>query len=124
MAYSKMKPTSDTSLVEQVARLIRTFNPVEMVQLLELVPQLQTVQSHISTAQVELIAYFDPQLEALSEYPPMQDDDPFIGGLTVKEFFALSEEEQDRIWNEAYIEAERKLESKEQPVQSDALPAR
>jgi hypothetical protein len=128
MTLINNNPTPDSArLVEQVARLVRTFNPQQMAQLVQLVPQLQTIQSqseHYSAEQAELAAYFDQQLEAFSEYPPMQDDAPFICGLSVKEFFTLPEAEQDRIWNEAHIEAERQLEDDEQPVQPDALPAR
>jgi len=46
-------------------------------------------------------------IETLPEYPPMQDDDLFLGGLTVGEFFALPEAEQDRIWEEAHGASER-----------------
>jgi hypothetical protein len=124
----KNKPTPGPSnLVEQVARLIRAFDQEQMAQLLELVPQLHTIQLQkvsISSEQVELMAYYDHQLETLPEYPPMQDDDLFLGGLTVGEFFALPEAEQDRIWEEAHIEVERQLENQEQPVRPDALPAR
>jgi hypothetical protein len=74
--------------------------------------------------QKELIAYFDQKLALLPERRPMQDNDPFLGGLTVGEFFALPEVEQARIWDEAYAEAERALENREQPIRPDAVPAR
>jgi hypothetical protein len=32
----------------------------------------------------------------------MTDDDPFIAGLSVGQFFALSEEQQIQIWNQAH----------------------
>lgn len=54
----------------------------------------------------------------------MQDDDPFLGGLPVAAFFALPEVEQDRIWNQAHVEAERAVGDYEQPVRKDALSAR
>ena len=128
MVSVRNKLTPDPSnLVEQVARLIRTFDQEQIAQLLELVPQLHTIQPQkvsIPGEQAELMAYFDHQLETLPEYPPMQDDDLFLGGLTVGEFFALPEAEQDRIWQEAHIEVECQLENQEQPVRPDALPAR
>lgn len=114
-------------LVEQVARLIRTFNHQQITQLIELVPELRTVQLQKTaevTEQSELIAYFDRQLETLQEYPPLQDEAPFLAGLTVAEFFALPEAEQNRIWAEAHLEAERNLGNREQHVRPDALPAR
>jgi hypothetical protein len=114
-------------LVKQVARLIRSFNQEQLAQLVALVPQLQTVEpdkSDVSRQQEELAAYFDDQLDALAEYRPMQDDDPFIGSLTVADFFALPEREQDRLWREAHAEVEGMQDQPEQPVQPDALPAR
>lgn len=35
----------------------------------------------------------------------MQDEDAFLGGMTVGEYFALPEAERERIWNELYAEA-------------------
>jgi hypothetical protein len=81
-------------------------------------------ETGISPEQVELMAYFDRKLDALPERRPMRDDDPFLGGLTVAEFFALPKDQQVRIWDQAHDETERELEGYEQPVQSDALPAR
>ena len=54
----------------------------------------------------------------------MQDDDIFIGGLTVADFFALPEQEQDRLWREAHAEVERAQDQPERSVKPDALPAR
>jgi len=71
-----------------------------------------------------LLAHFDHKFDTLPERRPLQDDDPFLGGLTVAEFFALPEAEQARVWNQAHLEAERELEGYEQPVRGDALPAR
>jgi hypothetical protein len=122
MSQIKGEP-SPALVVEQVARLIRTFNHQQIVQLIELVPELQTIQSH-EADQAEIIAYFDRQLESLQVYPPLQDNTPFLAGLTVAEFFALPEAEQDRIWAEAHQEVERQLNHREQQVEPDALPAR
>lgn len=122
-----MAQVDSNPLVNQVARLIRTFNREQIIRLVELVPELQTIHSKklpISSEQAELADYFDRQFENLTAYPPMQDDDPFVGGLTVAEFFALPEVDQDRIWSEAHLEAEDRIGDQEQDVQPDALPAR
>jgi hypothetical protein len=122
-----MAQVDSNPLVNQVARLIRTFDREQIMRLVELVPELQTIHSEkltISTEQAELADYFDRQFQNLSAYPPMQDDDPFVGELTVAEFFALPEVDQDRIWSEAHLEAEDRMGDQEQDVQPDALPAR
>jgi len=113
--------------VEQVARLIRRFDRRQKARLLQLVPELRDIrpeEAAILPGQEALLAYFGRKLEALPERRPMQDNDPFLGELTVAEFFALPEEEQARLWNQAHTEAEHDLGSHEQPVRSDALPAR
>lgn len=121
------QPGSLSIPVEQVARLIHSFDRQQKARLLQLVPELQTIrpeEAGIPAGQEELLTYFDRKLDTLPECSPMQDDDPFLAGLTVSEFFALPEAEQARIWDQAHIEAERKLGNYEQPVRSDALPAR
>ncbi|MFQ5858290.1 MAG: hypothetical protein ACE5LU_22020 [Anaerolineae bacterium] len=125
--FESNEPAGSKEPVEQVARLIHRFDRRQKARLLQLVPELQTIRAEeadIPAEQAELMAYFRRKLEALPERRPMQDDDPFVGGLTVAEFFALSEEEQARIWDEAHAEAERELGSREQPVRPDAVPAR
>ena len=113
--------------IEQLARLIRSLDRQQKARLLQLVPELQTIrpeEADIPPEQRELMAYFDRKKKGLPKHRPMRDDDPFVGGLTVAEFFALPEEEQARIWNEAHAEAERRLSGHEQPVHPNALPAR
>lgn len=125
--FEGSEPTGSKEPVVQVARLIHRFDRRQKAHLLQLVPELQTIrpeEADIPAEQAELMAYFRRKMEALPERRPMRDDDPFLGGLTVAEFFALPEAEQARIWDEAHAEAERELGSREQPVRSDAVPAR
>jgi len=113
--------------VEQVARLIHGLDRRQKARLLQLVPELQTIrpeETYIPAGQETLMAYFERKFDTLPERRPLQDDDLFLGGLTVTEFFALPEAEQTRIWDQAHAEAERELGIYEQSVQSDALPAR
>jgi hypothetical protein len=113
--------------VEQVARLIRRFDRRQKARLLQLVPELQTIrpeEADPQATQEALLAYFDRKLETLPERRPMQDTDPFLSGLTVAEFFALPEEKQARLWDQAHTEAEHEMGSYEQPARNDALPAR
>jgi hypothetical protein len=112
----------DPGRVEQVAALIRRMTPKERAQLVELVPELRH-EASLPTGQRDLIDYFSSKLEALPSAPLMRDEDPFIGGLSVREFFALPEKEQARLWDEAHARAEAELGSRERPVRPDALPA-
>jgi len=41
-------------------------------------------------------------IELGNEYRSMQANDPFIGGLSVKEYFALPDAEQERLWAEQH----------------------
>jgi hypothetical protein len=112
--------------VEQVARLIRSFDRRQKVRLLQLVPELCTIQpgeTGIPAEQEELMAYFERKFDALPERRPMRDDDLFLDGLTVAEFFALPEAKQAHIWSQAHIEAERELGNYEQPDDAVTLRA-
>jgi hypothetical protein len=113
--------------LEQLARLIRRLDRCQKATLLRLVPELQTIRPEeveVSTGQNELLAYFDAKIAALSEAHPLRDSDPFLGGLTLAEFFAAPEAEQAHIWDAAHAEAFQTLAAYEHPVQSQALPAR
>lgn len=92
--------------IEKVARLIQTFNRQEKARLLQLVPDLQTIrpdEADIPAEQVELMAYFQDKIEALpAEAEPWLDEEVFLENLTMSEFFALPEAEQDRLWQAAH----------------------
>ncbi len=101
--------------VEQVARLVHSFDRQQKVRLLQLVPELQTIRPEeigISPEQTELMAYLNRKLDTLPERRPMQDNDPFLGGLTVAEFFALPENQQARVWDQAHDKAVRQAHDK------------
>jgi hypothetical protein len=128
MAVNPKKYQAELAVpIEKVARLIRSFNRQEMAMLLQLVPELQTIRPDevtISPEQAALMAYFDQKMKALpADLPPLEND-IFLDNLTVAEFFALPEIEQDRLWQEAHLIAEQQMNNYEQPVRSDALPAR
>jgi len=92
--------------VIQVARLIRSLRPEEREQLKILVPELREepkVERGWSIDWAELKDYIAEELAKVGEAcPPLRPDDPFLGGLTVEEYFALPEEERMRIWDEAH----------------------
>ncbi len=115
--------------IEQVARLIRRFDRREKAQLIQLVPELRTIRPEearlrVSVIQEELMTYFEAKSERNPELSPMQDEDPFIGGLTVAAFFALSDSEQAHVWDQAYAEAERESVNYAHFIREDALSSR
>jgi len=112
--------------VEQVARLIQGFNQEQKILLLQLVPELQALsvlKADIPEEQVNLMAYFQAKMEALPQRTPLQADDIFVGDLTVAEFFALPEQDQERVWQDAHRQYETYAVDDERPVQVDALPS-
>ena len=58
-----------------------------------------------------------------SEYPSLTEADPFLGEFTVGEYFALPDEDRERIWNEEH--AMETKDFKEHEVKPNAhVPAR
>ena len=107
MSHSNNVPTR----VRQIAKLIRQMDSEERRWLLQLVPEL--APARISESQKELYAYFEPRLQRLADVHPMTDDDPFVAGLSVGQFFALPEEQQLQVWNKAHAKAEHELSDRE-----------
>jgi len=120
---SMSQTASVPNRVRQVARLIRSMSDQERRWLIQALPELRQAQA-APAAQADLMAHFQPRLDALAGARPMLDTDPFIAGLSVGEFFALPEAEQARLWGQAHIEAEREIKPFERPVRPNALPAR
>lgn len=110
--------------IEQMARLIKSLNRRQKIELLQLVPELQTLRLEVDELpdeQIELVRYFQDKVEEATPPDFMQQDDIFLAGLTLAEFFALSEAKQAAIWEEAHRAAEQALKKLEYPVNSDAL---
>lgn len=116
--------------IGRVARIIREMSAEEKGYLVYLVPELREVEPLKPPEQpLRPSAEFLEQLrekilEARGGVPP-SDEDPFIGGLTVGEYLALSDEEQEELWDELYAKASAELdeENYEHPVKPDALIA-
>ncbi|MFN8456822.1 MAG: hypothetical protein U0401_19510 [Anaerolineae bacterium] len=111
--------------IEKVARLIQTFSRQEKAKLLQLVPELQTIrpeEAEFPGEQADLMAYFQTKMGAPQSSGGAPDI--FLNNLTMAEFFALSEAEQDHLWQEAHVATERTMNHFEQPVRPDAIPAR
>ncbi len=116
--------------VERMARLIREMSAEEKGYLVYLVPELREVEPlkpsepSLRPSEEFLEQLRQEILEARGGVPP-SDEDPFIGGLTVGEYLALSDEEQEELWDELYAQASTELdkENYEHPVKPDALIA-
>jgi hypothetical protein len=111
--------------VVQVARLIRGLSPEEREQLQALVPELQRapkVKPLIDKG--GLRDYIQQELAKVGgESPPLTEADQFLSGLTVGEYFALPDEDRERIWNEEHTMDIEDFE--EHDVKPDArVPAR
>jgi hypothetical protein len=111
--------TVSSQHVRQVAELVRRLNEEEIRELLRLVPKLQVEAAAVGQPD-DLVAWAREQLahHALEAHL-MQDEDMFLENKTVAEYFALPEEERERIWAEIYTAA---IESApEREVKPDAV---
>ncbi len=90
--------------VVQVARLIRGLSREEREQLKVLVPEFQRPpEAQLLIDKEGLRNYIQQELAKVGgEHPPLTEADLFLGGLTVGEYFALPDEERERIWNEEH----------------------
>ncbi len=94
--------------VVAVARILQRFSQEELRQLVQVVPALREVWPEAEDA---LVAHFRRLGLEQREGQPASPDDPFIGGLTYAEFFALSEAEQDALWERLFAETAVDMES-------------
>ena len=90
--------------VVQVARLIQGLSPEEREQLRALVPGFQrSPGAKLVIDKGGLRDYIQQEVAIVGdEYPPLAEADPFLGGLTVGEYFALPDEDRERIWDEEH----------------------
>jgi len=73
---------------------------------------------------VDMMDYFRERMRSQETEPPSLDDE-FIGGLTYREYFALSDAEAEALWNELAADAPRLEDLPEVEIRPDAsLPAR
>ncbi len=89
--------------VEQLAAAIRQMSPADRQRLLTLVPELrqEAVQLPPRTLDEVRIAVERVQAEVLQALggQPLSPDEPFLGDLTLGQYFDLPDEERARLWN-------------------------
>ncbi len=108
MQMDHATPDQPTARVQQAAQLIQQLTPQEIGQLVEMVPSLQRPASkkrlRYGIVSDEMRQHVLREVAALGEgYRPMQADDPFVGDMSVAEFFSLSDEEQEQLWAELHL---------------------
>ena len=91
--------------VQRLSQVLRRLTPVELNQLVRLVPELQRAGSAetLETEQ-EAIAYFRRAAIDLTggKLPSVQDE--FLEGMTYRSYFALPEASQDALWERILAE--------------------
>ena len=75
--------------------------PVRESEELAYIPTLEEI--------AEVVAHFRARMRARETAPPSLDDE-FIGGLTYREYFALSEEEEKALWDEVFADEAMEIE--------------
>ena len=77
---------------------------------------LEEAEAKVTALRAEIMAKLD--------HKPISGNQLFLGGLTLNEYFALPEDEQDRIWDEAEASVFDWDELEEVEVSPDVLLAR
>ena len=121
-----------TLSLEQIADTIRRLGRDGMRELIRLVPELREVGvpvEEVAPSQRdpgELRTWYTAKVKEVGPgYRTMQDNDPFLDGLTVGEYFALTDEEQKALWDRLYTEELDRFEDMEElDVPPEAVPAR
>ncbi len=94
--------------VQAVAQVMQRFTISELNQLVALVPALQDLQP---VTDDPLITYFRTLGQAQRKGQITKADDKFIEGLSYTQYFALSEAEQDAIWEQIFAESTIDMEA-------------
>jgi len=87
--------------VEQIAMAIKQMSPASRQRLLDLVPELRQTPSPASRAVYQArasVAIVREQVQQVIAGQPFAPDDPFLGGLTLKQYLDLPDEERARLW--------------------------
>ncbi len=117
--------TSVPPYVRRLAQVLRRLTPDEMHQLVQLVPDLErALSSEELQEERKARVYFRHAAMELTggELPSLQDE--FIEGLTYEEYFALTEVEQDALWDRIFAEKETgPYDLKEHDARSNARVA-
>lgn len=91
--------------VQQLAKVIRRLTPTEMGQLVQLIPELDRARVDVELSlEQEAVDYFRNAAIELTSGKLPQASDEFLDGLTYQAYMALSEKEQDALWEQIFAE--------------------
>ncbi|MDQ3250318.1 MAG: hypothetical protein M3Q45_14050 [Chloroflexota bacterium] len=111
--------------VEQVAVAVKQMSQAVQRRLLELVPDLRQVAVQLPLANVEPVSprfeELRAQVLAALDNRPLSPDELFLGGLTITQYDALTEQAKDKLWDQVAGIDLMQMEEVEAVV--DALPA-
>ncbi len=112
MAVEKISPR-----VKRVANLIRRLSPEERAQLAHLMSDLEAKEPK------KAVDDFHRKMLVVSGTAAPSLDEPFIGGLTYREYCALSEAEEKALWDRLFADEEMEIDDFEEVEVQPAITA-
>ena len=112
--------------VEQMAHILQRFSREELAQLIVLVPDLKEVEPAGIPEGETAVTYFRRLATEMRGDIAPSPHDQFIEGLTYEQYFALSEEEEEALWDRLFAEGDMDIEDFEEHEVKPAayIPAR
>jgi hypothetical protein len=112
--------------VKQMANILQRFSRKELAQLIALVPDLEEVKPAGIPEAETAAAYFRRLATEMRGGIAPSPHDQFIEELTYEQYLALSEEEEEALWDRLFAEGEMDIEDFEEHEVKPAayVPAR
>lgn len=117
--------------VEQIAIAIQQMSLEDQRRLLALVPNLVKIAQGLSiqlpgqtqepVQELDPLAELRAQVLAALGNRPLSPDEPFLGGLTIAQYDALTEQEKNELWD--HLAGIDLMDIEEIEVNVDAVPA-
>ena len=117
--------------VEQIAAAVQQMSEAEQRQLLMLAPNLVKIAQELSiqlpvqtqepVQELDPLAELRAQVLAALDNRPLSPDEPFLGGLTIAQYDALTEQEKNELWD--HLAGIDLMDMEEIEVNVDAVPA-
>jgi hypothetical protein len=100
--------------VQQMANILQRFSRKELAQLIALVPDLEEVKPAGIPEGETATAYFHRLATEMRGGIAPSPHDQFIEGLTYEQYFALSEEEEEALWDRLFAAGEMDIKDFEE----------
>ena len=108
----------DEQRARAAVQLLRRLTRAELAQVVKLMPELRSLPAVTEEAEVTKDYWRRVLREERGGYQPTLDDE-FLEGLTYRDYFAMSEAEQNAFWNRMFAEETRK---DKEPEEIDVRP--